>query len=102
MGSRRARRSRARRGRARAVPASGLGAHRPVLTLPATGMLGPVEGSSYARGVRVIAPIAVAGATFAASFGVLARASHMGRLAPIVMSATPFAGSAQFAATSVL
>ena len=58
--------------------------------------------SSYARGVRAIAPIAVAGATFAASFGVLARASHMGRRAPIVMSATTFAGSAQFAATSVL
>ena len=58
--------------------------------------------SSYARGVRLIAPIAVAGGTFAASFGVLARASHMGRLAPIVMSATTFAGSAQFAATSIL
>jgi 4-azaleucine resistance transporter AzlC len=52
--------------------------------------------------MRAIAPIAVASATFGASFGVLARASHMGRLAPIVMSLTTFAGSAQFAATSVL
>jgi 4-azaleucine resistance transporter AzlC len=52
--------------------------------------------------MRAIAPIALASATFGASFGVLARASHMGRLAPIVMSATTFAGSAQFAATSVL
>jgi len=52
--------------------------------------------------MRAIVPIALASATFGASFGVLARASHMGRLAPIVMSATTFAGSAQFAATSVL
>ena len=36
------------------------------------------------------------------SFGVLARASGMGVVAPIVMSATTFAGSAQFAATSIL
>ena len=59
-------------------------------------------GSSYSQGMRAIMPIALASATFGASFGVLARASHMGRLAPIVMSATTFAGSAQFAATSVL
>ena len=38
---------------------------------------------------------------FGASFGVLADASGMGALAPIVMSATTFAGSAQFAAASV-
>jgi 4-azaleucine resistance transporter AzlC len=36
------------------------------------------------------------------SFGVLARAVGWGSLAPIVMSATTFAGSAQFAAMSVL
>jgi predicted branched-subunit amino acid permease len=41
-------------------------------------------------------------AIFAASFGVLATASGMGMLAPIVMSATTFAGSAQFAAVSLL
>jgi 4-azaleucine resistance transporter AzlC len=39
---------------------------------------------------------------FAASFGVLATATGMGTLAPIVMSATTFAGSAQFAAANVL
>ena len=39
---------------------------------------------------------------FGISFGVLARAAGMGVLAPIVMSATTFAGSAQFAATSVM
>jgi len=37
-----------------------------------------------------------------ASFGVLARASHVGALAAIVMSGTTFAGSAQVAAISVL
>jgi predicted branched-subunit amino acid permease len=41
-------------------------------------------------------------AIFAASFGVLATTSGMGTLAPIVMSATTFAGSAQFAAVSLL
>jgi len=41
-------------------------------------------------------------AIFSASFGVLATASGMGTVAPIVMSATTFAGSAQFAAISVI
>jgi 4-azaleucine resistance transporter AzlC len=36
------------------------------------------------------------------SFGVLARSAGMGSLAPVVMSVTSFAGSAQFAAVSVL
>jgi 4-azaleucine resistance transporter AzlC len=44
--------------------------------------------------------VAVTG--FGVSFGVLARASGMGAVAPIVMSATTFAGAAQFAAVSVL
>jgi 4-azaleucine resistance transporter AzlC len=41
-------------------------------------------------------------AAFGASFGVLAAAAGMGKLAPIVMSATTFAGSGQFAAASIL
>jgi 4-azaleucine resistance transporter AzlC len=53
-------------------------------------------------GVRATLPIAVAVAGFGASFGVLARAAGMGAVAPIVMSTTTFAGSAQFAAASVL
>ena len=57
---------------------------------------------TYRDGVRAIAPIAPMAAIFAASFGVLATASGMGTLAPIVMSATTFAGSAQFAAVSLL
>ncbi len=39
---------------------------------------------------------------FGVSFGVLARAAHMGIAAPIIMSLTTFAGSAQFAAAAVL
>jgi 4-azaleucine resistance transporter AzlC len=41
-------------------------------------------------------------AAFGVSFGVLAVAAGMGTLAPIVMSATTFAGSGQFAAASIL
>ncbi len=37
-----------------------------------------------------------------ASFGVLARASHFGAAAAVIMSATTFAGSAQVASVSVL
>jgi 4-azaleucine resistance transporter AzlC len=50
----------------------------------------------------MIAPIGVAAAAFALSFGVLARSAGMGWVAPLVMSATTFAGSAQFAVVSVL
>jgi 4-azaleucine resistance transporter AzlC len=57
---------------------------------------------TYRAGVRAIVPIVPMAAVFAASFGVLATTTGMGRLAPIVMSATTFAGSAQFAAASVL
>jgi 4-azaleucine resistance transporter AzlC len=41
-------------------------------------------------------------AAFGISFGVLAASAGMGKLAPIVMSATTFAGSGQFAAASIL
>jgi 4-azaleucine resistance transporter AzlC len=44
----------------------------------------------------------VAAFVFGLSFGVLARAAGMGRVAPVVMSVTTFAGSAQFAAVSIL
>ena len=57
---------------------------------------------SHRDGVRAGLPLSVAVFGFGISFGVLARAAGMGVLAPIVMSATTFAGSAQFAATSVL
>lgn len=53
------------------------------------------------RGLRAAMPLAIAVFGFAVSFGVVARKANMGWLAPTVMSATTFAGSAQFAAASV-
>jgi 4-azaleucine resistance transporter AzlC len=58
--------------------------------------------SKYLEGARRIAPLAPAAASFGAAFGVLAGTAGMGDVAAIVMSATTFAGAAQFAATSVL
>ena len=52
--------------------------------------------------MRAGAPLAPAALIFGISFGVLAEAAGMGVLAPVVMSATTFAGSAQFAAASIL
>jgi 4-azaleucine resistance transporter AzlC len=60
------------------------------------------EGRSYRHGVRAIAPLTIAAAGFGVSFGLLARAAGWGWLAPIVMSATTFAGSAQFASASIM
>jgi 4-azaleucine resistance transporter AzlC len=54
------------------------------------------------EGARLVLPIAVAVVAFGATFGVLARAAGMGVAAPLVMSATTFAGSAQLAVASVL
>jgi 4-azaleucine resistance transporter AzlC len=56
----------------------------------------------YRDGVRAALPIGIAAFAFGVSFGVLARSAGMGRLAPVVMSLTTFAGSAQFAAASIL
>ena len=56
---------------------------------------------SFRRGLRIGVPYAAAGLLLAISFGVLAQ-PLMGNVAPIVMSALLFAGSAQFAATAVL
>ena len=47
-------------------------------------------------------PFAVAVAAFGVTFGVLARDAGLGGTKAVVFSATTFAGSAQFAATSVL
>jgi 4-azaleucine resistance transporter AzlC len=54
------------------------------------------------EGARRIAPIAAAAAAFGASFAVLARTAGFDGVAAVVMSATTFAGSAQFAAASIL
>jgi 4-azaleucine resistance transporter AzlC len=61
----------------------------------------PTE-ATYRTGARRIIPIAVAGGIFAASFAVLAHASGFDGVAAVVMSATTFGGSAQFAAVSIL
>jgi len=53
-------------------------------------------------GMRSVAPLAIAVLAFGVAFGVLARGTGMGPVAPVVMSLTTFAGSAQFAAVTVL
>jgi 4-azaleucine resistance transporter AzlC len=62
----------------------------------------PAPRRTHRDGVRAAAPLAIAVAGFGISYGVLARTAGMGSLAPVVMSATTFAGSAQFAAASIL
>lgn len=57
---------------------------------------------THRDGVRAVAPLAIAVLGFGISYGVLARAAGMGVLAPVVMSMATFAGSAQFAAASIL
>ena len=58
--------------------------------------------ASYRDGMRVMLPLMPAIVAFGASFGVLATAAGVDSLAAMVMSATTFAGSAQFAIVSVL
>jgi predicted branched-subunit amino acid permease len=59
-------------------------------------------GRGYLAGARTVSPLAVAIAFFGVSFGVLARAAGLSPWAAVVMSTTTLAGSAQFAAVSVL
>jgi 4-azaleucine resistance transporter AzlC len=59
------------------------------------------DRDSFRAGVRVGIPLSAASLLVGISFGVLAE-PVMGTVAPIVMSAIVFAGSAQFAATAVL
>lgn len=62
----------------------------------------PDTRTAAIEGVRLTLPLAVAVFGFGVSFGAVARAAHLGWLAPLIMSATSFAGSAQFAAASIL
>jgi 4-azaleucine resistance transporter AzlC len=66
--------------------------------------LGAVEHAHapLREGARRVAPLVVPAAAFGVSFGVLAAAAGMGKVAPVVMSATTFAGAGQFAAASIL
>ena len=65
-------------------------------------MIASRPASVYRQGAILIAPISIAVFAFGVTFGVLARSAGMGSIAAIVMSATTFAGSAQFAAVSIL
>jgi branched chain amino acid efflux pump len=58
--------------------------------------------SPYRAGVRAVLPLCVAVAGFGISYGVLARAAGFSPAAAVLMSATTFAGSAQFASASIL
>ena len=69
---------------------------------PLTSLFGFMTDASYRDGMRVMLPLMPAIVAFGASFGVLARAAGVDSLAALVMSATTFAGSAQFAVVSVL
>lgn len=61
-----------------------------------------MQTSRIRDGVRAALPLAPAVLLFSASFGLLAVEADLGRLGAVVMSATTFAGSAQFAAASIL
>jgi 4-azaleucine resistance transporter AzlC len=63
---------------------------------------GRPDTRGFRDGIRAAVPLSIAVVAFGLTFGVLAREAGMGVLAPIVMSATTFAGSAQFAAVSIL
>ena len=61
-----------------------------------------MQASRIRDGVRAALPLALAPILFGASFGLLAVDAGMGWAGAVVMSATTFAGSAQFAAASIL
>ena len=61
-----------------------------------------MQTSRIRDGVRLALPLAPAVLLFAASFGLLAVEAGMGALGAVAMSATTFAGSAQFAAASIV
>jgi 4-azaleucine resistance transporter AzlC len=62
----------------------------------------PIAVPRIRDGVRAALPLAPSPVLFGLSYGVLADATGFGAAAAVVMSATTFAGSAQFAAVSVL
>ena len=61
-----------------------------------------MQTSRTRDGVRAALPLAVAPLLFGASFGLLAVEAGLGAQGAVAMSATTFAGSAQFAAASIL
>src|SRR5204862_1585523 len=63
---------------------------------------GAHRGASWRAGLRAGVPYAAAGFLLSLSFGVLARDAGFSVIAASVMSAIVFAGSAQFAAISIV
>ena len=61
-----------------------------------------MQTSRTRDGLRAALPLAIAPLLFGASFGLLAIDAGIGAPGAVVMSATTFAGSAQFAAASIL
>ena len=61
-----------------------------------------MQSSRIRHGVRAALPLALAPLLFGASFGLLAVDAGLGAFGAVAMSATTFAGSAQFAAASIL
>ena len=64
--------------------------------------MAPELSRSMTAGARAVAPLVPAVVAFGLTFGVLAREAGFDALAVATFSATTFAGSAQFAAVSVL
>jgi 4-azaleucine resistance transporter AzlC len=61
-----------------------------------------MQTSRIRHGVRAALPLAIAPFLFGAAFGVLALEAGFGTVGAVAMSATTFAGSAQFAAATIL
>ena len=61
-----------------------------------------MERTTYRDGARRAWPLAVAVGGFGLTYGVLARQAGFGAVAVVVFSLTTFAGSAQFAAVSIV
>jgi predicted branched-subunit amino acid permease len=62
----------------------------------------PQVEASYVDGIRLVLPFAAADALDGLAFGAIAAGLGLGVVAPIVLSATAFSGSAQFAALTVI
>jgi len=71
-------------------------------TVPLPSATAAAPRAAFRRGVREGAPFAAASLLLAASFGVLAVDAGFPELAVVVMSAIVFAGSAQFAAVTII
>ncbi len=66
------------------------------------GSVGRMQIARIRDGIRAALPLAIAPLLFGTSFGLLAIDAGLGPVGAVAMSATTFAGSAQFAAASIL